>query len=235
MRLPKVEDLLASTTLDTDEITRVKRDALRQMHRDVLSSQSTKPDQLSDRFVEWNFRSDWATKKLPLGVTAGTDYDYFEAAIADCIQLFKNFGFPGKTDPDKPGHDYFGGLVSGEAYTSLYEVWQNGQIVTNFTGLRGPWVDFGPTADYALFLEKSVTRTTNNLGAPYLAGVGVLHAIADRLNAKYRGAMRIFAHTQKPEGGSSVAVPRKHRDKGQILTFPVIRIMHRHYRGSRRG
>lgn len=233
MRLPEVEELLATITPDTKEVTRIKRDALRQMHRQVMR-QSSKPDQQSDQFVDWNFNRNWETQDLPLGVPAGTDYDYFSAVLGDCITMFRQHGFPSKTDPDLPGYRAFGGLESGQSYSSLYAVWQNGQRVSSYSGLRGPWVDFGPTADYAIFLEKSVTKQTNNMGAPLLFGVGVLHAIAERLQTKYARTMTIFAHTQKPEGGSEVAVPRKHR-KTPVWTFPVIRIMTRHYRGGRRG
>ena len=232
LRLPEVEDFLATATLNEEELTRVKREALRELHQKVVSSQRTKPDTTSDRFVGPDFRKNWERTSLPLGVRAGTDYDYFQEAIQDCINLFGQFGFPGKTDPDRPGYYAFGSLVNGGTYNQMYKVWENGNVVSSYSGLKGPWVDFGPTADYALFLEKSTTTITNNLGAPYYKGIGVLHAIASRLQLKYQGSMRIFAHTQVPGGGggSDTAVPRSKR-KVPIETFPVIRIMHRHYKG----
>ncbi len=232
VHMPSVEEMLKATTLDTQEVTRIKRDALRQMDTEVRRSQLVKPDALSDKFVGWRFKQDWEAQDLPLGVVAGTDYDYFDAALRDVIWHFRQFGFPGSVDPDRPGYRAHGGLTTGGAYNSLFEVWQNGKKIETYTGLRGPWVDFGPTADYALFLEKSTTTTTNNLGAPYLYGVGVLHAIAARLAVKYAKEMRIFAHTQQPRGGSTSAVTRKYR-KVPITMFPVIRIMHRHYKGGK--
>ena len=231
LRLPSVESFLAAATPSTEEVTRIKRKALRQMHRTV-NKQATKPDRTSDKFVAWRFKQDWATKDLPLGVVAGTDLDYFDAAVADCIDLFKKWGFPGTFDPDDPGK-----IVYGEArasYNDSFAVWQKGTLVTTYTGLTGPWVDFGPTVDYALFLEKSVTKKTNNLGATYFRGIGVLHAIADRVQRKYGRAHRVFAHTQKPTGGSSVAIERGRREQGvepPMELFPVIRIMHRHWKG----
>lgn len=243
IRLPEVEDMLASMVPDDEEVTQIKRQALRELDRKVRSTQMDKPDRLSDRFVNWQFKQDWERRELPLGQIAGTDYDYFEAALLDCIQLFKQFGFPGKEDPDPAGKHAFG--EASTSYNRMYEIWENGKPVSSLQGLRGPWVDFGPTVDYALFLEKSITRNTNNLGAPLFRGVGVLHSIADKLAIKYAGVHRVFAHVQKPSGGSSEAYPRSERGTQSdtrrstgylpIELFPVIRIMHRHYRGRRRG
>ena len=174
---------------------------------------------------------------MPIGKIAGTDYDYFDAAMRDCITLFHTWGFPGRPDPDKPGRFMFGPIEGDPAYNSMYEIFQNGVKVNSPHNLRGPWVDFGPTADYAIFLEKSAS---NNLNAPLLRGVGVLHAIADRLQAKYAGVHRIFTHVQRP--GETSAKQRMKRAMGSqygnvdpnlnpIELFPVIRIMHRHWKG----
>jgi hypothetical protein len=231
VHLPDVEEFLAAARPSKEEATRIKRKALRQMHGKVMR-QTTKPDRTSDKFVDWRFKQDWERKDLPLGMIAGTDYDYFDAAIADCIQLFEQWGFPGKFDPDAPGRIVYGEI--SKKYNKAYAVWQNGALVQSYTGLSGPWVDFGPTVDYAIFLEKSITKTTNNLGAPYFRAVGVLHAIADRVQRKYGYVHRVFAHTQRPEGGSTIATQRGRREQGvepSIETFPVIRIMHRHWKG----
>lgn len=228
--------MLSASTLSTKQATEIKRRALRRMHGRVMR-QSTRPDRTSDRFVAWNFRKDWEREPLPLGKIAGTDYDYFDAAMRDCITLFHTWGFPGRPDPDKPGRFMFGPIEGDPAYNSMYEIFQNGVKVNSPHNLRGPWVDFGPTADYAIFLEKSAS---NNLNAPLLRGVGVLHAIADRLQAKYAGVHRIFTHVQRP--GETSAKQRMKRAMGSqygnvdpnlnpIELFPVIRIMHRHWKG----
>ena len=232
--------MLNSATLSEKQATEIKRKALRRMHGRVMR-QPTRPDRTSDQFVAWDFRKRWEKEPLPLGTIAGSDYDYFDAAMQDCITLFRTWGFPGRVDPDKPGRFMFGPIQGDPAYNSMYEIFQNGVKVNSPHNLRGPWVDFGPTVDYALFLEKSVTKQTNNLNAPLLRGVGVLHAIADRLQRKYAGVHRIFAHVQRPKG--AVALQRSARAAGRpsgnkdpsrgldpIQLFPVIRIMHRHWK-----
>ena len=201
----------------------------------TVKKQPTKPDRSSDRFVAWKFRKNWANLDLPLGTVAGTDLDYFDAAAQDCIQLFHTWGYPGSIDPDPQGRAAFGSVKGGSVkYNAHYALWQNKREVKSPHGLVGPWVDFAPTTDYALFLEKSATRNSNNLNAPLLRGVGVLHAIAERLQMKYARAMRIFAHTQSPKAGTSMAEGlgnvRSHRSGDPVRLFPVIRIMHRHYR-----
>ena len=236
IHLPSVEEFLAAATPDTRDITRIKRQALRQMEAKVMK-QRTKPDRTSDRFVAWKFKNDWANLDLPLGTIAGTDLDYFDAAAQDCIELFHTWGYPGSIDPDQPGRQAFGSVKGGSVkYNAHYALWQNRREVQSPHGLTGPWVDFAPTVDYALFLEKSATTNTNNLNAPLLRGIGVLHAIAERLQTKYARVMRIFAHTQVPKSGNSIAErrgnirSRRGGGSGPVRTFPVIRIMHRHYR-----
>jgi len=239
IRLPSAERFLAAATPSTKDITRIKRKALRKMHGKVMR-QSTKPDRTSDKFVDWKFKQDWEKKDLPLQIVAGTDYDYFDAAVNDCIQLFHTWGFPGRADPDAPGRFMFGPIPGDPKYNSMYGIWQNGKYVgTSPHNLSGPWVDFGPTADYALFLEKSVTRSTNNMSAPLLRGVGVIHGIADRVARRYSGVHRVFAHVQKPKDNQAhqrlkraIGAPYGNVDPNlkAIELFPVIRIMHRHWR-----
>ena len=227
LRLPELEDFLETALPNTEDLTRIKREALHKLHRKV-SNNSPKPDQAHDDFVNWDFRKDWRREKLPLGIAAGTDYDYFNAAVSDAITMFRNYGM---VDPDRAGNIVYGPAPG--AFSNMFGVWQNGTKVSENAPLSGPWVDFGPTADYALFLEKSTTKLTNNLNVKVLYGIGVIHAIAERLSAKYTRVHRIFAHTQKPSSGNRAAIQREKRAAGEseaIRIFPLIRIMHRHWR-----
>lgn len=238
VRLPRTEEILATMPMSEKEVTRLKRKVLTAEDKRIRGKHH--PDSNSDDFVKWNFRQSWRNQPLPLGTVAGVDYDYFHSVLADCIRLFGQFG--GAGDPDPFGRANWGSLVGDPAYSSLYMIWEKGVPVgQRIIGLKGPWVDFGPTADYAMFLEK---WSKINGGSAIMHGVGVLHAIAARLQVKYIGAHHIFAHAQAPKGGSSVATQRAVRAAGArdgvtdahhkaIEVFPVIRIMSRHWKARR--
>lgn len=216
VRLPDVEKILASLPMgNVEEVTRIKRQALLGEDRKIRNKH--KPDSDSDEFVDWNFRKNWHSGKLPLGQVAGTDYDYFDSVIRDCIALFEQFApgaAPGNPagDPDPLGYRMYGSV--SRPYKS-YEVWNEGPNMMHF----------GPTVDYALFLENRPHGSSPNL--LLLHGIGVLHAIAKRLQAKYYPAMRIYATSMKPDTESIVAATRSHR-KEAIEHYPYIKITHRH-------
>lgn len=215
IRMPELDKMIAAGTLNPQEATRIKRLECSKMDAQIRrGSFGPKPDQDSDPFVNWNFKKDWKREELPVGTSCGTDYDYFNAVVAECIRLFEAHA-PGVRDPDPLGYNWYGG--TGVAYKKAWQVWSHGQHM----------VHFGPTVDYALFLENRPKGSAPNIQLLYT--FGVLHAVAAKLQQKYIDVMSIYATAMKPKQENIAAATRKHR-KEPIEHYPYIMITHRHAR-----
>lgn len=212
IRMPALDEMIRIGTLSTEEATRIKREEGLKVDSEIRrGTAGVKPDGDVDPFVRWRFNKDWKRVDLPVGTSFGSDYDYFDEVLRDCIQLFTRYA-PGG-DPDPLGYNWFGG--TGRDYQQAWDVWYEGPHM----------IRFGPTVDYALFLERRPKGTAPNI--PLLYTHGVLHGIADKLQRKYLGVHKIYATAMKPESGNVAAATRRHR-KEPISHYPYIKITHRH-------
>ena len=213
IRMPALDEMLKVGVLSVEDATRIKREEGNKIDQEIRrGTGGVKPDAAgSDPFVRWRFKRDWKRLDLPVGTTFGTDYSYFNSVVKDCIDLYTRFAPAG--DPDKLGHDMYGG--TGKSYQSSYKVWVEGPLMLRF----------GPTVDYALFLERRPHGTAPNI--ELLQVHGVLHGIADRLQRKYLGVHKIYATAMKPNAPE--AATRRHRNV-PIAHYPYIKITTRHAR-----
>lgn len=209
-------------------------DAAFEVDKDLKTKGARFSDESSDDFVRWNFRRTWRGGQVKERDTFGTDYDYYTEIAKQAHTLFRSWAPAG--DPDVQGHNWFGGVHPSMGYKDSLRIWQNRKPVSWGQPLDGPQIDIGPTVDYALFLEDWVATKGPQAYPVILQGIGVMHAIAARLNSDWQGAHHIYAMSIKPDH-VRVAERRKRRSSrvaagfavGQSIDlFPIIRIQPRH-------
>jgi len=222
--------------LNPDMRNDVRRQAAFQADQEIRNGRGRLADAPDDQ-VGWNFRKSWRTAKFNERQVIGSDYDYYNIVLGQIISMYK--GATGVRDPDPTGNLLFGPTAG--SYRDSYGIWENGKQVSKGKKLEGPIVDFGPIVDYGLFMEKWNThgaKRSVNPGASYnfnkqvLFRVGVLHAIANRMAAKWAGVHKIRVQTVKPHERHVRLDPRADRALGSsdpIELFPIIRILPRHY------
>lgn len=172
----------------------------------------THPHAQPTEFVAGNFKRRWSGGNIEPDKRFGSDYDYWGAVVEEAINLWNQYAsglVAGYHDYIAEGKHGWPKHFSLDAYRSAgVEVWDNGTRTSPGATLKGP-VDIGPTADFAIFLEIP--------GAHFrvFRGIGVVRAVADTLDARWRHAHRVFFATTKKSG----------------RVYPFVRIRNRHARG----
>jgi hypothetical protein len=159
---------------------------------------------------------------VPAKAIFGTDYDYFTMVARQAKVLWERWTAGIDPDPDQFGFVRFG--RSPAPYSDSLGIWQNGQEVSFNTPLSGPQIDIGPKVDFGLFLERWRSRKSEPPYVNVLQRIGVLHAIAARLNSDWEGVHHVYVMAS---GTGEGARPREGR-KEPIERFPIIRIQTRH-------
>jgi len=191
-------------------------------------------DRYSDDFVQWNFKKTWRQGRIKKKDSFGTDYDYFTEIAKQAHALFRSWA--PAADPDLQGYSWYGGVHPPMAFKDSLRIWQNTDPVSWGEPLTGPQVDVGPVVDYGLFLEDWVATKGPMAYVRILQGVGLMHAIAARLNSDWKGAHHIYAMSIKPRHVR--AAERRFRRSSQVAggfavgksidLYPIIRIQPRH-------
>lgn len=226
------ERIIERGILDPEEWTRIKRDVAFEEEKRILSAA---PAANEDPQVGWDFHKDWRRERqLKMGEAIGSDFDYWNYVVDDAFQLFDNF-----TSSSLFRRDYKAESIAGwekgvsiEKYREYgLAVWQNGVKVDRGAPLEGPRVDVGPTADFAAFMERwSYSQTSNRGVIAVFENIGIMNAIARRLQADYRGVHTIFVMPVQPKAPLAEPTPNRVKPVG---VYPVIRIVPRHYSRSR--
>lgn len=217
--------LIKQGLVPDDEWEKIKREEAFKVEREILS-RAPKADE--DPQVGWNFRKDWKRGRLPKGQVFGSDFDYWNYVVDDAVRLWKSWagglssGFRDYIAEHKAGWPKGRSL---DVYRASYNLWQNGRIVTEGTKLEGPQVDFGPSADFAVFMEKWASGTLPSLPTIF-NGIGVLHAIGRKLAADWFGVHVVRVQTVAPNNPDAVRIRGR---EDPVRLFPIIRILPRHY------
>jgi hypothetical protein len=219
--------LIKQGVISDEDWQKIKREEALKVESEILS-RSPKADE--DQQVGWNFRKKWKSGKLPKGMIFGSDFDYWNYVVDDAIRLWLSWAGSLRVGY----HDYIAehktrGLWkkgdSLDVYKGSYNVWQNGKIASENMNLEGPTVDFGPSADFALFLEKWASGSLPNVPTIF-RGIGVMHAIGRKIAADWDGVHAIRVQSIKPYNPDSIFTPGRSEP---INLFPIIRILPRHY------
>lgn len=218
------------------EWERIKRDAARQIHGEIIGRA---PQADEDPQVGFDYRKDWRTARLPKGKIFGSDYDYWNYVVDDAFRLWNVFAGQVQRDYIADRIAKWGKGGSIPFYTQhpdALQVWQNGVPVGRTLRFDGPQIDVGPTADFSVFLERWNYSKNRRKLRNLVWEVGVMHAIARQLSTDYRGVHTVFVMPIRPKDRSQVReIPnREQSSSGHITTFPIIRILPRHY-GRRSG
>lgn len=212
-----------------EEWEKIKREVAMELHREIMGKGGAFTDE--DPQVAWDFKKDWRVARLPMGKVFGSDYDYWNHVVQEGRRLWNQHAGNITRDyiadsiarnaPEWPGSVQF--------YEDGLQVWQNGNPVGFNVQLHGPQVDFGPTADFAAFLERwNFSNSTRAFSAIPYQGIGVMRFIERELQQSFAGAHTIYMMPIKPNDTSEV---RETPDrKNPVRTFPIIRIVPRHYR-----
>lgn len=189
-------------------------------------------DKYSDDFVRWDFKRTWRRGGIKEKDTFGTDYDYFTKIAKEAHQYFRTWA--PSADPDIQGHNWYGSAPM--SFRESLRIWQNTKPVEWGQPLTGPQIDIGPVVDYGLFLEEWVAIKGMEAYTIILQGIGLMHAIAARLNMDWRGAHHIYPMAIKPD--HVLAAERRLRKSSKsagghalgksIDLYPIIRIQSRH-------
>lgn len=226
------ERIIEQGVISDQEWENIKRDEARKIDAEIKRKA---PRLDEDPQVSWNYRRDWRTAPLPAHVKFGSDYDYYNYVVSDCFDLWNVFGRLVQRDyvAERKAHWERGASVPFyRDDAKALAVWQNGKVVTAGTHLEGPQVDVGPTADFSVFLEQWNYSKSKAKPIKIAWGIGVMHAIARQLAVDYAGIHTVFVMPIRPSNRSEVrAIP--HRPE-PIVTFPIIRILPRHYSRRRR-
>ena len=220
-----LETLIQQGMIPDKEWEQIRREEAYKVEREILSRM---PRADEDEQVGWNFRKNWKRGRLPKGVTFGSDFDYWNYVIDDAVRLWKSWA-GGLT---RGYHDYIAehkaGWAKGDSlqkYAASYNVWQNGRIVSENMKLDGPQIDFGPSADFAVFMENWASGSLSNLPTIF-RGIGVLHAIGRKLAADWSGVHVVRVQTVAPKNPDAIRIKGR---TDPIRLFPIIRILPRHY------
>ena len=211
---------------DKDRLPMIKEVALA-VDTDLRSKAAQNADKLSDDFVNFNFKRSWRNAQIGKNDVIGTDYDYYTFVVKEAKALWDRW-VPDDYDPDVQGHNWFGGAAKG--YKESLGIWQNKKEVTFDTALEGPQVDIGPKVDYGLFLERWNTKFQyDNPAIAMMQQIGVIHAIARHLQARWAGVHHIYAMSIEPSKLDRQGVAVRRKRIGEVIhLFPIIRIVSRH-------
>jgi len=216
-------------------------DAAFEIDRELKNGAAKLSDKTSDDFVNWNFKRTWRNPgTVRKNSVFGTDYDYFNAVVDQALALWRSMA-GGDPDPDRFGKVRWGSPA--KAFASSLAIWENGKKTSFNAPLEGPRIDIGPTVDYGLFLEDWAGSKTAAGKGPYihiLHRIGIIHAIAEQLQADWGGAHKISVRTTKPDElpgfdpdprpGEVVRNNKVYKVRREpIRLFPIIRIYPRHY------
>lgn len=226
-----LKQIITQGFVPDDEWEKIKREEAYKVEQEILAAT---PRADEDEQIGFNFRKNWKREKLPKGVPFGSDFDYWNYVVDDAIALWKSWA--GSLTIGY--HDYIaehkakGVWDKGESlkvYAASYNVWQNGKITSERARLEGPTVDFGPSADFALFMENWSSGRLPNLPTIF-NGIGVLHAIGRKLASDWYGVHTIRVQSIRPDQPDSIPTPGRTEP---VQLFPIIRILPRHYGAKR--
>lgn len=179
-------------------------------------------DALPHDHIGWDYNESWRDKKESPGEVFGSDYDYWDAVVADTISLWEKYAGGLSNEYRDYIAESIGRLGYGESlglYRNSLGVWENGQRISSYDGLRGPLIEIGPTVDFGIFMEKHAAPS----GFRILQMVGVLHAVAAAVERKWRTVHRVYTATTMPRNGL-YALPHRSRP---VKLASVIRIIPR--------
>lgn len=156
------------------------------------------PNAVVTDFVSGNFKRSWRSGELPNTARFGSDYDYWGAVVADAVSIWNQYAsslVPGYHDYIAEGKNKWPKHFSLDEYARAgISVWQNGQRSSPGAQFKGPVVDVGPNADFAIFLEQPGPHFR------VFKGQGVVRALADTLQQRWDGIHRVFFATTKTGG-----------------------------------
>lgn len=179
--------------------------------------------------VAWRFGRSWKAGRIGTQEVFGSDFDYWKYVVKDAVAMWTSWvGSLTNHYDDYIAESYAGtgkGWALGE-YKS-YGVWQNGVKVGEDAKFTGPQVDFGPTADFSVFLEHWKLANLPNI--PAFNMIGVLHTIGRKLAADWSGVHSIRVIPIAPENAGLDHISGRPEP---VRIYPIIRISTRH--GDRR-
>lgn len=212
--------------MPADEWEQYKRAEALKIHQEIMARGGPLTDE--DPQVGWDFKKNWRTAKLPPNKVFGSDYDYWNHVTLEAKRLWdQHIG--------NIKNDFIAEWIARQKapwsieFLKDVDVWENGESVGFGKPLHGPRVDFGPTADFAAFLEQwDYSKSSAPVVIPLYYGIGLMHFIARRLQEMFAGVHTIYIMPIKPEDTGSV---RKTPNRNvPVQLFPIIRIVSRHYR-----
>jgi hypothetical protein len=213
--------------IDPDEWDRIKRGVAQDVHNSIMAAN---PRADEDAQVKWNYKANWRTTKLPKDGVFGSDYDYWNDVVNDAFQLWHQHAgqitadFIADVIAKQPEAQW-----SKRFYAAGFGVWERGVEKNRSTKFEGPVVDVGPTADFAVFLERwNYSKTSNTGKVPIYHEIGVMNFIARKLALDWKGVHTVYLMPIRPKDLSSVR-KTPHRNT-PVITLPIIRIAPRHYR-----
>lgn len=203
-----LEAIIRQGPLSDDEWARVRRDEARALDAQIRRN----PHAVPADFVNGNFRDSWRRGDLPISARFGTDYDYWGAVVADAFALWNRFAAglqPGYHDYIAEGKHRWAKHASLDQYQRAgFSVWENGRQRAPGSAFKGPVIDCGPNADFAIFLEQPKAHFR------VFRGVGLVRTLADTLASRWDGIHSVYFATAK------------HGD----TIYPFARIRNRHAR-----
>jgi hypothetical protein len=215
-------------------------DAAYKIDAELKSGDARLSDKTSDDFINRNFKRTWrrqgAVKKND---KFGTDYDYFNAVVQQALALWRSMA-GGDPDPDEFGRVRWGSPE--RSFANSLAIWENKKRTSFNAPLEGPMIEIGPTVDYGLFLEAWAGSETVRGKGPYvniLHRIGIMHALAEQLQADWQGAHKITVVAVEPDKLKGVSERPGVRtlpdgrtytvNRTPIKRFPLVRILPRHW------
>jgi hypothetical protein len=213
--------------IDPVEWENVKRGVAQEIHNEIMA---LNPRANEDAQVKWDYKKDWRRTRLPAHTVFGSDYDYWNDVVDDAFKLWDTHArnitadFVADAIAKQPESQWSKGF-----YAAGFGVWERGVEKNRNTRFEGPVVDVGPTADFAVFLERwNYSRTKNSGKVPIYHEIGVMNFIARKLAQDWKGIHTVYLMPIRPKDLSSV---RKTPNRSTpVITLPIIRIAPRHYR-----
>jgi hypothetical protein len=219
------------------EWEKIKRRVALETHDKIMAMSGGQGNE--DPHVGYDFSKNWRTSPLPQGVVFGSMYDYWGVVAREAQRLWFQHA-------PQIAHDFIAEKIAGldpaeresvPFYTQSFGVWDNG-VKTSFAArMEGPHVDVGPTAEFAVFLEKwefgkregQIPRVI-----PYQY-IGVMNYITRELQASFGGNHTIFMTPVKPEDRSAItALDGPKARKTPVMLVPIIRVRPVQYQKGRR-
>lgn len=213
--------------LPQDEWEKIKRTEALAIHKEIMAKGGTMTDE--DPQVGWDYKKDWRTAPLPPGKIFGSDYDYWNHVVLEAKRLWDQYA-------SEIANDFIAESIAKKErgwsipfYREGVQVWENGEPVGFSKKLNGPTVDFGPTADFAAFLERwNYSKSKGAFEVPIFRNIGVMHAITQELQRTFSGNHVIYMMPVAPNSRSEIREIDNRTKPVQLV--PIIRIKPRHYR-----